>query len=165
MLIPGKPGACVQHLKTFLKVKMLSHWKKNNVMNSSVVCDFYLILSLWGRLELKIIISLSLPLFLSPTPSVSRKPRVQIHVPSQRVPAINLHTYTALTATGTTAVALQALGHLLWPLRVQPALRGSSVHATNRLAWLFVNKRKRKTRGAKPYRTAMSSLQTYKTRR
>lgn len=144
---------------------MLSHWKKNNVMNSSVVCDFYLILSLWGRLELNYHLSLSLSVFLSPTPSVSRKPRVQIHVPSPRVPAINLHTSTALTATGTTAAAHQALGHLLWPLQVQPASRGSSVRATNRPAWPYGNKRKRKTRGAKPYRTAMSSLRTYKTRR
>lgn len=50
---------------------MLSQWKMNNVMNSWVAWDFYLILSLWGRFRLKIIISfslLSLPLSLSPTP-------------------------------------------------------------------------------------------------
>ncbi len=121
-----------------------------------------------GRFRLRIIISLSSsppPPLSHPPLSVWRKPRVQLHAPFQTFPAVNLLTCTALTVTGTTAVAPQAPGCLLCPLQAKPASPGHSVHATNQLAWLYVSKRKKRTRGAKPYQTVMNSLQTYKTRR
>ncbi len=62
-----------------------------------------------GVLTQNYYLSLSLlslfPSLSHPPLSVRRKPRVQLHVPFQTVPAVNLLTCTALTVTGTTAVA------------------------------------------------------------
>lgn len=167
MIILRKPEACLGHLPC-LKLS----WKSKCQVSGKWIMswfpellEIFILSSHYGGVSDSTLLSLFLSSLSHPPLSVRRKPRVQLHVPFQTIPAVNLLTCTALTVTGTTAAAPQAPGCLLCPLQAQPVLPGHSVHATNQLAWPYVSKRKRKTRGAKSYQTAMNSLQTYKTRR
>lgn len=70
-----------------------------------------------------------------------------------------------LTATEKEAVAPQAPGGQLWAHQAQLASPGLSAPVTNQLAWPYANRRRRRTRDAKLYPTAMSSQPTSRTRR
>lgn len=102
-------------------------------------------------------------LCLSPNAVLMMRPGPQSQIPFQT--AVKLLISIVLTATGKEAVAPQTLGGQLWAPQAQFASPGLSTPVTSRLVWLYANRRRRRTSGAKLCLTAMSSQLTSRTRR